>query len=85
MSDWHPLLLLAEVEPAVWKMKHPTEYLPFGEIALRRTEAGPRYRVEFGGELIGWATSLRVASERLWRAYLEDGQKRRAGPPNVRG
>lgn len=87
MSEWHPLLLLTEVEPAVWTMKDANDYLPFGEITLRRVgdDGVLRYRVVFAGDVIGWATSLRVAAERLWRVHLEDGVKRRSGPPNVRG
>lgn len=79
------MLLLAETSPGLWVMKNPMEVGSIGQIEIRRTEAGPRYRVTFKGEVIGWATSLRVASERLWRAHLEDGQQRRGGPPNVRG
>lgn len=82
MSGWHPMLLLTEEEPGMWSMKDGAELHPFGGIAIRRTEAGIRYKVALGNEIIGWATSLRVASERLWRAYLEQGRDRRAGPPN---
>lgn len=84
MSDWHPMLLLTEKEPGMWAMSHPTNPTPFGGIAIRRTEAGVRYKVALGAEVIGWATSLRVASERLWRAYLDTGQANRDGPPNGR-
>jgi len=41
-----------------------------GIIDLRRTPEGLRYRVEHRGELIGWATSLRIAAERLHRAII---------------
>jgi len=41
-----------------------------GKIELRRTEDGPRYRVEYEGDLLGWATSLRTASERLHRVII---------------
>ncbi|KDA05569.1 hypothetical protein DC31_13990 [Microbacterium sp. CH12i] len=81
-SEWHPFLLLTETEPGVWAAKSPTDYAPFGGIALRRTDAGPRYKVTLGNDVIGWATSLRVASERLWRAYLERDADARKGPPN---
>lgn len=68
----------------MWAMSHPTDPAPFGGIAIRRTEAGIRYKVALGDEVIGWATSLRVASERLWRAYLAAEQAKRNGPPNGR-
>jgi hypothetical protein len=43
----------------------------YGRIALRRVgDAEVRYRCEFGGELIGWATSLRLACERIHHAFL---------------
>nr|WP_154923556.1 hypothetical protein [Microbacterium testaceum] len=44
-----------------------------GEIELRRTEDGLRYRVEHRGEVIGWAVSLRVATERLHRRIISEG------------
>jgi len=45
-----------------------------GTIELRRTDDGPRYRVEVvGGELLGWATSLRTATERLHRVIISAG------------
>lgn len=85
MSEWHPLLLLTEPSPGVWLMKLATDYVPFGRIEIRRVQDEVRYRVQFKDELIGWASSLRVAAERLWREYLEDGRTARSGPPNVRG
>lgn len=66
-------------------MKLATDYVPFGRIEIRRVQDEVRYRVQFKDELIGWASSLRVAAERLWRAYLEDGRSARSGPPNIRG
>ncbi len=52
----------------------------YGLIELRRTEAGPRYRVQFRGDVIGWATSLKVAVERANAAYVSSlGHK---GGPN---
>lgn len=78
------MLLLTEMEPGMWAMSHPTDPTPFGGIAIRRTEAGVRYKVALGNEVIGWATSLRVASERLWRAHLAKGKAGRDGPANGR-
>lgn len=76
------MLNLTEEEPGMWSMRDGTDPSPFGGIAIRRTEAGIRYKVALGRDVIGWATSLRVASERLWRAHLEQERQRRAGPPN---
>jgi hypothetical protein len=47
-----------------------------GVIDLRRTDDGPRYRVEHRGELLGWAISLKVAAERLHRAIISEGVPR---------
>lgn len=86
MSEWHPLLLLTEPSPGVWSMTVAGDYVPFGRIEIRRVDDDTiRYRVAFKGDVIGWATTLRVAAERLWREYLEDGRTARSGPPNVRG
>lgn len=82
MSQWHPLLALTEEQPGMWSMKDGAALHPFGGIAIRRTDAGVRYKVALGDEVIGWATSLRVAAERLWRAYLEQQKGRRGGAPN---
>lgn len=82
MSEWHPIFYTSEPAPGVWTMIAPGDDAPFGRIELRRTEAGPRYRVTLGRDVIGWATSLRVACERLWVARLEAMQRGRDGPPN---
>lgn len=44
-----------------------------GTIELRRTEDGARYRVEHGDQLLGWATSLKTATERLHRVIISEG------------
>lgn len=45
-----------------------------GTIELRRTDDGPRYRVEVvGGEVLDWATSLKTATERLHRVIISAG------------
>ncbi|WP_022877623.1 hypothetical protein [Microbacterium sp. B19] len=66
---WHPQLLARENPPAHWVMLGARNEVA-GTIELRRTDDGPRYRVEHGGQLIGWATSLKVAAERLHRAII---------------
>lgn len=69
---WHPQLLARESPPAQWVMLD-ARHAQAGRIELRRTEAGPRYRVEHRGILLGWANSLKVASERLHRAIISEG------------
>lgn len=69
---WHPQLLARESPPAQWVMLD-SRHVEAGRIELRRTEAGPRYRVEHRGTVLGWATSLKVASERLHRAIISEG------------
>lgn len=66
----------------MWSMNDGSDVRPFGGIAIRRVGDQVRYKVALGNDVIGWATSLRVASERLWRAYIDRSAKRRAGPPN---
>lgn len=61
---WHPLLDAAEPEPGVWTLTAQFESQPHTVIELRRTVDGPRFRVQVRGELIGWATTLRLAIER---------------------
>lgn len=45
---------------------------PYAVIQLRRVMGGSdvRYRVTFRGDVIGWATSLRLACERAHAAFL---------------
>ena len=66
---WHPQLLARESPPGHWKLLDARDQVA-GTIGLRRTDDGPRYRVEHRGELLGWATSLTVASERLHRVII---------------
>ncbi|MFI8593712.1 hypothetical protein ACIGCK_04690 [Microbacterium sp. NPDC078428] len=68
---WHPILVAEERTPAVWTLVDGLAR-DYATIELRRTPDGPRYRVEYRGELIGWAVSLRVACERAHRAFLSD-------------
>lgn len=79
-SDWHPIFLTAEPSPGVWTMKKAGDYVPFGQIELRRTKKGPRYKVTLRGEVIGWAGTLQVACERLWTAELEHAQRGEGRP-----
>lgn len=67
---WHPILGAVEVEPAHWVMIDTldTEY---GDVQLRRTPDGLRYRAEYEGELIGWGTTLAGGCMRIHQAYLD--------------
>ncbi|WP_336632098.1 MULTISPECIES: hypothetical protein [unclassified Microbacterium] len=78
MGDWHPIMATVEEEPAVWSMRD--QIAEYGRIELRRTPDGLRYRSEFRGTLIGWATSLRVACSHIHEEYL-----RSHGPGEFRG
>lgn len=65
--------MLAAVEGPVghWRMIDPqgTEY---GRIEIRRVDDGARivYKATRNDETLGWATSLRVACERVHRDFL---------------
>jgi len=65
-------MLAHESPPAQWVLLDSKRQVA-GRIELRRTADGPRYRVEHRGTLLGWSTSLRVASERLHRAIIQEG------------
>lgn len=69
---WHPQLIARETSPAHWVMLNARNEVA-GTIELRRTDDGPRYRVESAGELLGWATSLKTATERLHRVIISAG------------
>lgn len=75
---WHPILAAVELEPAVWSLRDQAG--EYGRVELRRAGDDIRYRCEFRGELIGWATSLRAACEGVHRAYLASH-----GPGGFRG
>ena len=67
---WHPQLAAVEGPPATWHMIDPSGR-DYGTIELRRVGADAiRYRVTVGGEVLGYATSLRLAAEHAHRAYL---------------
>lgn len=69
---WHPQLLAREDPPAYWVMRDARGAVA-GTIELRRTDNGPRYKVTHRGSLSGWATSLKVATERLHRMIISEG------------
>lgn len=73
MPDWHPMLAAVEISPGTWHMVEPAGKR-YGTIEIRRTVDGIRYRAVHhagdGDRLLGWGTSLRLACERVHRAYL---------------
>ncbi|WP_119697061.1 hypothetical protein [Microbacterium halotolerans] len=83
MERWHPIFQTVEHEPGVWTL-YDTLGKPQAVIELRRTEVGPRYRVEWAGKVLGWATSLKVAVERAYAAYVSS-LGHQGGPNEPRG
>ena len=71
MEKWHPILAAVEGPTGTWRMIDGLGK-PYGTIEIRRVMNGTvtRYRVTFGGDVIGWATSLKLACEHLHRAFL---------------
>lgn len=68
---WHPILAAVEGPTGTWRL---TDSLgeQYGTVEIRRVMNGTdvRYRVSYRGEVIGWATSLRLACERVHQAFL---------------
>jgi hypothetical protein len=79
-GDWHPILAAVEGPTGTWHMVAP-DGKQYGTIEIRRIMNGAevRYRVVRRGEVIGWATTLRGACERIHRVYL-DAHGPRGGP-----
>ena len=71
MGEWHPILAAIESPTGVWRMIDP-QGREYGRIEIRRIMNGAdvRYKAMWHGEVIGWATTLREAAERVHRAYL---------------
>ncbi len=69
--EWHPVIDAVEGPTGAWHLLDASG-ARIGRIELRRVMNGAelRYRVEFRGDVIGWAVSLRTACERLNQAYL---------------
>ena len=59
---WHPLLATVEGPPLTWRMLD-TYDREYGRITVVRVNGEPRYRLEFRGKLIGYASELRAAVE----------------------
>ncbi len=71
MQQWHPVVDAVEGPTGAWHLVDAAGQR-VGRIELRRVMNGTelRYRVEFRGDVIGWATSLRTACERLNQAFV---------------
>ncbi|GAA1944663.1 hypothetical protein [Microbacterium deminutum] len=71
MEKWHPILEAVEGPTGTWRMIDRTGK-QYGTIELRRVMNGTdtRYRVMFRDDVIGWATSLKLACEKVHRAFL---------------
>ena len=69
--EWHPVIDAVEGPTGAWHLLDASG-ARIGRIELRRVMNGAelRYRVEFRGDVIGWAVNLRTACERLNQAYL---------------
>lgn len=66
---WHPLFAAVEPEPGVWVLIDSLQK-PYGIVTIVRVDGLVRFRAEHIGELLGYATSLRVAAERVHDAEL---------------
>ena len=69
---WHPLLAAQEGPTGCWRMIDSMG-VEYGRAEIRRVRGGVevRFRCEFGGELIGWATTLSLGCERIHQAFLQ--------------
>ena len=68
---WHPILAAREGPTGTWHMVDALDHV-YGTIEIRRVMNGAevRYRCSFRGEVIGWATTLLDATERVHRAFI---------------
>ena len=71
MENWHPILAAVEEPTGSWRMLDGLGK-QYGTIEIRRVrnDTDTRYRVTFRGEVIGWATTLRLACEQVHAAFL---------------
>ena len=79
--EWHPILAAHEGPTGTWRMIDAQGRV-YGTIQIRRLNGEIRYRAEVGGELIGWANSLKLATHQAHLAHLRKST-RREGPPNA--
>jgi hypothetical protein len=71
MGQWHPILAAVEGPTGTWRLVDQQGTV-YGTVDIRRVRGGTdvRYRAVWRGEVLGWATSLRLACERIHGAYL---------------
>jgi hypothetical protein len=71
VENWHPILAAVEGPTGTWRMLDGLGK-QYGTIEIRRVmnNTDSRYRVMFRGDVIGWATSLRLACEQVHAAFL---------------
>jgi len=71
VAEWHPIIAAVEGPTGTWRMIDPSGR-EYGRVELRRIMNGSdvRYKAIWRGDVIGWATSLRLACERIHIAYL---------------
>ena len=86
MGEWHPVLAAVESPTGVWRMIDSLGR-EYGRIEIRRVRNGTeaRYKAIRRGEVLGWATTLREACERVHGAFLHEHQPAPfAGYPDLR-
>jgi len=71
LEQWHPILAAVEGPTGTWRLLDSFDK-PYGMIEIRRVmnDTDTRYRVTFRGDVIGWATTLRVACAQAHAAFL---------------
>lgn len=71
-GDWHPIMAAVEGPTGTWRMVAP-DGQEYGRIEIRRVMNGEQvmYKATRGGDVLGWAATLRVACYKVHRAYLD--------------
>lgn len=70
-GNWHPLLAAVEKRPGRWCLEDQSRR-EYGTVELRRVAGGElRYKAVYGNDVIGWATTLRFACERVHAAHIK--------------
>lgn len=71
VTNWHPILAAVEGPTGTWRMVDPHGH-EYGRVEIRRLPTGDHvlYKAIHAGELIGWATTLRVACLKVHLAFL---------------
>lgn len=77
---WHPILTAQEAPTGTWSMVDP-HGIVYGIITIRRRGDHITYRCEYRGELLGWASTLRLATLRLAQANVPRHPS--SGPPRA--